>query len=451
MSDLAQRLIPPQTRRRTGGVRWGIAVLLGVGILVNYFDRVNMSAAGGSLGDYLHLTPVTLGIVLSSFTWSYGLAQIPVGLLLDKIGIKWVMRVTTIVWVAATLLTAFASGLGMLLVARLILGTAEAPAIVSSQKSTGYWFPRRQRGLATSLFDGAAKFSNVIGLPLMSVIIALSGWRAAFIATAIISTVFAIVYWALYRNPRELHRAGRLSDAELDYITDGGAQNEDYVPPRNAAAFGYLLTKRKIWGLSIGFACYNYAFYLLLTWLPTYLEKGLHMTVMSGGLSSAIPYLVATAADILIGGVLVDALIARGRDANRVRKTVLVGGMVIGLAVAGAALTHTPWVALVFISIGLGGLSASAPVGSSCVALIAPPGQIGATGGILNFLAQLFAAGAPIITGFLVSATGSYAWGFVTAGITVFVGVIFYTLVLGRIEAIPAPPDASTAQPVLAV
>lgn len=120
------------------------------------------------------------------------------------------------------------------------------------------------------------------------------------------------------------------------------------------------------------------------------------------------------------------------------RKSVLVGGMIVGLFVIGAAATNTPVLAVLFISLGLGGLSASAPVGSSCVALIAPEGRVGAVGGILNFLSQVLVAAAPIITGFIVDATGGFAWGFVIAAVTVLLGILCYVLVLGRIEQVPA-------------
>ena len=428
----------PGLRRAAGGrVRWSIALLLGVGVLVNYFDRVNISVAGSGLQHDFGLSTTELGVVFSSFAWSYGLMQIPMGLLMDRVGVRWLMRVTTVLWSIATLLTAAVSGLGLVLLARILLGVAEAPALVGSQKVTGYWFPRHERGLCTSMFDGAAKFSNVIGVPLMSVLVATWGWRSAFLASGVVSVVFAVAFWLLYRNPRDANAHGRLSDEELAYLTEGGAQDETVVPPGQLANLGYLLRRRKVWGLSLGFACYGYAFYMLLTWLPGYLEGQLHMTVLKGGLYTAVPWLVATAADVLVGGWLVDRLIAQGRDANRVRKAVLVGGMVVGLCVLGAAGTRSPVAAVVWISLGLGGLSASAPVGSSIVALIAPEGSVGSVGGILNFTNQIFAAAAPIVTGVLVAATGSFAPGFVAAAIMVGIGVACYALLLGRIEQLP--------------
>jgi cyanate permease len=140
------------------------------------------------------------------------------------------------------------------------------------------------------------------------------------------------------------------------------------------------LSKRKVWGLTLGFGAYNYAFYIFLTWLPGYLQTQLHMTVLKSGRYTAIPWIVATLADFIIGGWLVDVLIRKGYDQSKVRLTLLVLGMLLGMAVFGAAFTRDPNVAIFWISIALGGLAFSAPIGWSIPALIAPEGSVGTLG-----------------------------------------------------------------------
>lgn len=171
--------VPSTQIRPSGSVRWWIAGVLGLGILINYFDRINLSIASQPLSLEFHLTPATLGIVFSAYLWSYALLQIPIGVWLDRIGISWMVRVTTILWSVATFLTAIAGGLGLVLIARILLGVAEAPAFPACQKATGYWFPRQERGLCTSAFDGAAKLSNVIGVPIVAFIVTQFGWQGA--------------------------------------------------------------------------------------------------------------------------------------------------------------------------------------------------------------------------------------------------------------------------------
>lgn len=425
--------------RPRGNIRWWIAGVLGLGVLINYFDRINLSVASQPLSLEFHLTPFTLGIVFSAYLWSYALLQIPIGVWLDRIGISWMMRGATILWSAATFLTAIAGGLGLVMIARVLLGIAEAPAFPACQKATGYWFPRQERGLCTSTFDGAAKFSNVIGVPIVAFIVTQFGWQGAFWFTGIVSALYAVAFWVFYRNPKVMQRKGQLSEGEYQYIHEGGAQDEDFIPKHQVADLGYLLRNRKVWGLTLGFSAYGYSFYLLLTWLPNYLETQLHMTVLKSGYYTAIPWAVATFTDIVIGGWLVDRLIAQGYEPNRVRKTLLVLGMLLGLFVIGAAFTSNPNLAIIWISLGLGGLAFAAPIGSSIVALIAPEGNVGAVGGVVNFMNNVLGILAPIVTGFIVSVTGSFAVGFIVAAVVLVVGILCYIFLLGRIEQIPSP------------
>lgn len=181
-------------KQRIGNVRWGIAFLIGVGIVINYFDRTNLSVATKPLMQEYHLSSAQFGWVLSSFAWSYAILQIPVGALLDKIGVKWLVRVGTIIWSLATFMTAAVGGMGLIILSRVLLGVAEAPAFPGAAKATGYWFPLRERGLATSAFDAAAKLSNVIGVPLVALSVTQWGWRGGFYMIAILSLMYAVAY-----------------------------------------------------------------------------------------------------------------------------------------------------------------------------------------------------------------------------------------------------------------
>ena len=134
-----------------------------------------------------------------------------------------------------------------------------------------------------------------------------------------------------------------------------------------------------------------------------------------------------------------DALIQRGWNANRVRKTVLVAGMAFGLAIFGAAHAHTPTTALIWISLALGGLAAAAPVAWTVPSLIAPRESVGTLAGAVNFSGQLGAICAPIITGYMVVATHSFAAAFITATAILLLGIVGYVFLLGRIEPIPEP------------
>ncbi len=416
--------------------RWMIGGLLGTGVLINYIDRINLSVAAPQLKAEFHLTTGDLGLLFSAFFWSYALAQIPVGLILDRFGVSRVGRIGTFLWSVASVAVAFTSGFGGIFAARMLLGLAEAPGFPASSKATGYWFPRQERSLATSLFDAAAKFSNVIGVPMVAFVVVGFGWRWGFAVTALLSFLYFVAFYVLYRDPSA---DSQLSSVEHEYILQGGATPEGEASAGPGTMLAYLLRQPKVWGLSLGFAAYGYTFYLFLTWLPGYLVQAMHMSILKSAGYSAIPWACATVADIFIGGLLVDRLIAAGHDETKVRKTILVAGMLFGLAVFGATQTTDPRWAILWISIALSGLAASAPIGWSIPSLIAPKGGTGTIGGIMNFLNNMMGVIAPIVTGFVVGASDNFETAFLIAGIVLLVGIFFYIVVLGRIEPIPPP------------
>jgi MFS family permease len=189
----------------------------------------------------------------------------------------------------------------------------------------------------------------------------------------------------------------------------------------------------------LGFASYNYTFYLLLTWIPSYLSTALHVNLLNSVLYASIPWMVGTLTGFLVGGWLVNFMIRRGWDSSRVRQAVLIAGTGCGLGIFGVVGAHTPGVAVFWISISLGGLAAASPVGWSIPSLIAPPGSVGRLGGILNFGNQISAILAPIVTGYVVATTHSFAWAFALAAIFLVIGIAGYIFLLGRIEPIPQP------------
>jgi MFS family permease len=202
---------------------------------------------------------------------------------------------------------------------------------------------------------------------------------------------------------------------------------------------GYLLRRRKVIGLAVGFGSYNYVFYLLLTWLPVYLSRTLHIDLAHSFLYTGIPWLFATAADLFVGGWMVDALIRHGWSANVVRRTVLISGTALGLGILGAAGAHTVIHAVFWISVSIGGLSAAAPVGWSAPSLIAPGDSVGSVGAIMNTSNQISGICAPAVTGYLVGIRHSFRAAFFVAAAYLVVGIASYIFLLGEIRPIAEP------------
>jgi MFS family permease len=252
----------------------------------------------------------------------------------------------------------------------------------------------------------------------------------------VLSFGYFIAFYLIYRDPSA---DSGLSDSEHRYLIEGGATPEGRAAASAFGMVGYLLTQRKVWGLTIGFAGYGYSFYLFLTWLPGYLVHTMHLSILHSAAYTAIPWTVATISDLFIGGWLIDRLIARGHDESRVRKTVLMGGMVLGLAVFGATRTTDPNWAILWISIALGGLASAAPVCWSLPSLIAPKGGVGSLSSLMNLSNNLMGAAAPVATGYILGATNSFTDAFLVAAAILVVGIAFFMIVLQRIEPIPDP------------
>lgn len=410
--------------------------MLSLGVLVNFFDRVNLSIAQDALHVSFGLSIVAFGYLSSAYSWTYAAMQIPSGVLLDRWGVRRVGRISTFLWSVASFGAAVSMGISSFFAARFLLGVGESPTFPANVKALGYWFPERERGMATAITDAAAKFSTAIGVPFLGLLLLRFGWRWSFAVTGVISFGYFVLFWRIYRNPNE--DLG-LTDEEREWMREGRVQPELPHGESHGPSLIYLLRQRKVLGLALGWGAYNYSFYLLLTWLPTILSKELHVDLLHSVLYTSVPWLFATLTDLVVGGWMVDTLIARGWDANRTRQIVLVGGTAFGLGILGAARAHSPVTALLWISISLGGLAAAAPVAWTVPSLIAPREGVGRVGGIANFFGQVAAITAPIVTGYVADITHTFASAFVLATVILLIGIAGYIFLLGRIEPAPEP------------
>ncbi|WP_416435128.1 MFS transporter [Priestia megaterium] len=425
---MKEKIIKP-----TSNYRWRIGIMLGIGVIISYLDRTNISVAGSHMAEEFEWSDTQLGLLFSAFFWSYTLMMIPIGIILDKIGIKWIMRTATLLWSLATLGTALIGGFGGILIMRMLLGATEAPGYPSSSKATGYWFPLNERGLATSIFDGAAKLASAIGIGVCTWAIMHWGWKGAFVVTGLLNLVYTIAFWIMYRDPAD---HPKLSEEEYSYIKEHGGQETGKAEGTLFKNFLALTRSRKMWGFTIGYMAYGYTNYLLLTWLPIYMTKQLHVDIVKSGIYTAIPWIVATISELLIAGWLLDKLITKGYSPNRVRKFFLVTGMLFGAVVLLQPTTTNPVIAVVYLSIALGGLAFASGVGWSIPSIIAPKGMVGSVSSFMNFFNNLMGVSAPLITGYIVDLTGSFDSAFILSGVILIIGILSYVFLMGDISQI---------------
>ena len=235
----------PESPTRWSSRRWRIAVLLGIGVIVNFFDRVNLSVAITPLKSEYGLSTVALGYLLSSYSWTYIMLQLPSGSVLDRFGVKPVIRTSAFLWSVASFATALARGIVGMTSARLMLGVAEAPTFPGNAKAIGLWFPKNERGLATAIFDSSAKFASAIGVPLVAVVVHYWGWRMSFVFTGLPSLGYFALFWFVYRDPKD---DPRLSLAEREHIAAGGGEGAVAADSQEAASLWFLLRGRKYGG-----------------------------------------------------------------------------------------------------------------------------------------------------------------------------------------------------------
>jgi ACS family glucarate transporter-like MFS transporter len=422
-------------------VRWQIAGLAGLGVVITNIDRSTISVALPYMSKDLHIAPIYQGLVLGWFFLAYAAFLLPVGAAVDRFGARLLYGAGAAVWGIATLATAAVDGVAALLGLRLLLGLGEASQYPSCIRATTEWFPDRERTSATGLWDMGARVGGVLTLPIVAGVIGLAGWRAAFVVVGILALLWAIGWIAEYREPGSHHRANQ---AERDYIRAGSSRGRAGAGEDVAMRWRDLFRYRSTWGLMLGYFCFNYVAYFFITWFPTYLVKARGFDLLTLGVLGAVPGIVAVCSE-LTSGFTQDRLIARGRGKNSVRKGFLVIGMLLSSSIAVAVVAPTAALALILLSFSYGALLIGGPALGTFPAEFAPTERhIGSLSGIQNSAGNVAGFLGPIVTGALVTATGSFVPALVTTGGIAIVGALTYVVIVPPIRIPTAEPAETT-------
>jgi MFS transporter, ACS family, D-galactonate transporter len=431
-------------KARPTNVRWQIAGLAGLGVVITNIDRSTISVALPYMSKDLHIAPIYQGLVLGWFFLAYAAFLLPVGVVVDKFGARLVYGAGAAIWGIATLATAAVDGVAALLGLRLLLGLGEASQYPSCIRATTEWFPDRERTSATGLWDMGARVGGVLTLPIVAGVIGLAGWRAAFVVVGILALLWAIGWIAEYRGPGSHRRANQ---AERDYIRAGSSRDRGDAGEGAGVRWRDLFRYRSTWGLMFGYFCFNYVAYFFITWFPSYLVKARGFDLLTLGVLGAVPGLVAVCSE-LASGFAQDRLITSGRGKNSVRKGFLVVGMLLSSSIALAVVAPTAALALVLLSFSYGALLIGGPALGTLPAEFAPTERhIGSLSGIQNSAGNVAGFLGPIVTGALVTATGSFVPALVLTGAIAVVGALSYVLIVPAIGSPAAEPaEAAVAQ-----
>jgi MFS family permease len=317
-----------------GRVRTKVLAFAFLLAVVTYLDRICISAAAPFIMDDLHLSVVQMSLVFSAFTLAYSLFEIPSGWLGDVRGPRRVLTRIVLWWSAFTMLTGAARGFRSLVSIRFLFGAGEAGAFPNIARSFSRWFPPRERGRANGVMFLGSRIGGMLSAPIALLLIARWGWRPSFVAFGALGIVWAIAWYAWYRDRPEEHPS--VTDEEIAWIRDRGAESpaphSSESPPPLAEGSGprrvgrpfqgrqlwrALVRSRNLYAICGMYFAFGYGLYFYFTWLPTYLIKVLGFSLFGGGLFAALPFLLAGMADVA-GGWLTDRWSrARGLRAGR--------------------------------------------------------------------------------------------------------------------------------------
>ena len=393
--------------------RWAIVGLLFTASLINYFDRATISFALPLISKELHLGPEAKGVLLSAFFWSYTLMQIPMGVLADRVNLRWLYAGAFALWSVSQGLMGLATGFASLVAFRVLLGIGESIYLPGGSRIVSLMFAPRERGLPCGVFDAGTRTGLVVEGVLVPFMLTHYGWRTTFTSVGFAALVWLIPWFAI--SPRQLRAAPAAPGARSF-----------------ARSFSALLTNRNLLGVCLGFFCFDYYWYFLVNWLPDYLVTVRGLTIIRAGIYAALPYFVFGVSEP-IGGWLADRL-AHTYGETRARKGIVTVAFLMGLSLIPAARVNSPAAAVALI---IGGCLVGLATGNLLVILqrCAPPEQIGLWTGVYNTVGNLAGILSPIITGVLIARTGSYTPPFVLAAALIALGPLAFWFIVGDLDA----------------
>jgi MFS transporter, ACS family, D-galactonate transporter len=412
--------------------RFGILALITVATMLNYVDRSVMGVAQPAIVGELAIGPEMMGLIFSAFSWTYAFAQIPGGLVLDRLGTRLTYGLSLATWSLATMVHGLMSSVVGLFSARLALGLAEAPCFPANSRILSTWFPQTERARANSVYAVGQYVGLGFMIPLLTLIAASYGWRALFLIFGAVGVVYAFIWHFAYREPHESKHANR---AELELIAAGGglaAQHGAFVLRWRAVKA--LLEKRQIVGASIGQFCGNSTLVFFLTWFPSYLATERGMDWIRSGFAASLPY-IAASVGVLAGGVVSDGIIRRTGSATLGRKVPIIAGLLLTTTMVLANFTPSNALVIAIMSLAFFG-QGMVNLGWTLIADVAPKELMGLAGGIFNLCANLAGIVTPLVIGFVLGATGSFYGALAYIASLGLLGAGAYVFIVGAVERV---------------
>lgn len=401
---------------RIGRYRWVICALLFFAITINYVDRQVLGVLKPVLETELGWSENDYANIVVAFQAAYAIGLLGFGRFMDLVGTRWGLAIAVTVWSVAAMAHAGARSVVQFALVRFALGLGEAGGFPASVKAVSEWFPKRERALATGIFNAGSNVGALITPILIPLIVVSLGWEWAFILTGAVGFLWLVAWLALYRRPREHPRVGA---AELAHI------EIDPVDPPGKISWRFVATRRETWAFLLGKFITDPVWWLFLFWLPDFFAKTYDLDILSFGPPLVAVYLLADVGSVG-GGWLSSRLISGGWSVNRGRKTTM---LICALCVT--PISVAIYAQDLLVAVGVIGLAAAAHQGWSAnlFTLVSDVFPRRAVATVVGFGAAGGAIGGMFIAkfaGWTLEATGSYLplLAFASVAYLVALGVI---------------------------
>jgi MFS transporter, ACS family, hexuronate transporter len=396
-----------QSKVSTGSYRWKICALLFFATTLIYFDRSILNILAPTLEKTLGWTKVEYGYITMCFTGLYAIGLASFGWFIDRYGTKIGYAVTIAAWsVVAMCHSLVGSVLGFGIV-RSLLGLSESGNFPAAIKGTAEWFPKKERALATGIFNSGANVGAVIAPAIVPWLTITYGWATSFVAVGAVGILWLVLWMVIYKKPED---EKKLSKSEYDYIL---SDNEPVVKER--VPWRKLLKYRQTWAFVLGKFFTDPIWWFYLYWLGLYLSNNFHVNLKELGLPLIVIYSMTTVGSIG-GGWLSGWFISKGMDVNKGRRLTMLIFACLVVPVVCAANLKSMWLAVVII-----GVAAAAHQGWSAnifttVSDMFPKKAVGSVTGIGGLAGSLGAMFFSLSAGYIVTYTGSYTPLFIICG-----------------------------------
>lgn len=419
---------------------WIYALLLAL-VTINYMDRSALGVVAQAVRTEFKLSPVEMGYLFSSFLWTYALCVLPIGMLLDRFSSRNINSIGVALWSVMMAATAAAGSFAALLATRLLMGAGEATSIPSCGRIVREWMPAQERGVANVVWSAGSFVGPAIGAVITAAVASKFGWRGAFVALGVLGFVWLICNLIWFDRPEKVKW---LDEAERQKIlTERSAGSPDEIGMQgNAGVVLELLKSPSMWGAMIAQAAGVYTLYLLLFWLPSYLQQTRHLTIMKTGLYTAVPWAVAVPISILIG-ILSDRLLRTTTLLAGGRRAIVIICVLLSAAIVFVPFVENTSVILALFALSLSGVNAAISLNLTLVVdLVHRARDVGKAISLTILSGNVCGLLAPIITGYVVANLHSYDWALWIAGILLAIGALALG-VMTRAVILPIAEPAS--------